>query len=77
MATREFHDQYLVYLEGLAIDLTKDGTCCEPTLGKAESLVQSVTVSRSLNQISPEEAEAIYNAIFKLYPQFEEKSGQN
>lgn len=68
MAPCEFHDQYLAYLEGIATDLTKDGTHPGPTLGRAESLVQSITISQSLNQISSEEAEAIYNAIFELYP---------
>jgi hypothetical protein len=44
----------------------------EHKFGVALCIVQSANVYHSLNEITSEEAKAIYDRIFGLFPQFEE-----
>lgn len=64
-----YHDQTLAHLVGEATVLIEDEVHCETTLGKAESLVQTTAVHRSLGHITSEEAGVICKNIFIRYPE--------
>lgn len=73
MAVCENHNQFLEFLnERVATELTGDGACGNGDRWRASSVIQNTAIFRSLEKISPEEAQTIYDRVFGLYPQFTE-----
>lgn len=70
----EYHQEYTRFLtDRIAVELlnggSKDGRSC----GEVWSVVNNIAICRTLNNITPEEAEKLTSMVFGLYPQFEEQ----
>jgi hypothetical protein len=74
MATCEFHDIYRDYLtDRVATELIGKGDREIRDWGGVWCVVKTIAICKTLEQITPSEAENLTSVIFKLYPQFEEK----
>lgn len=73
MTTCEFHGCYTEFLNNRITTELDDPVFGKQDLGSAWSIIQSAAICQTLGNISPEEAQIIYNRVFDLYPQFEEK----
>lgn len=73
MAVCEYHKEYTDYLnQRIASELIPDGFPANRTWSRVWSVVQNTAICCSIGNISPEEAELIYNTLFCLYPRFEQ-----
>jgi hypothetical protein len=73
MAVCEFHECYTEFLSTRITTELDDPVLGKQDLGRAWSVVQSAAICQTLGNISPEEAQIIYNRVFDLYPQFKEQ----
>jgi hypothetical protein len=74
MATCEYHDEYGEYLTGqMAVKLVGREGRDARDWNEAWDAVKTIAICRTLEQITPKEAENLTSVVFKLYPQFEEK----
>lgn len=73
MTTCEFHECYAEFLNNRITAELDNPVLGNQDLGSAWGIVQSAAICQTLGNISQEEAQLIYNRVFDLYPQFEEK----
>jgi hypothetical protein len=72
MAVCEFHGYYTEFLNSRITTELDDPVLGKQDLGRALSVVQNAAICQTLGNISPDEAQVIYNRVFDLYPQFKE-----
>ena len=73
MATCEFHGQYEEYLTRLmAVELVGREGQGPRDWGAVLCVVNRIAICKTLEQITPGEADNLTLVVFKLYPQYEE-----
>lgn len=74
MTTCEFHGQYVNYLtDQTAVELIDRRGQNHRDLGEVLCVVKRIAICKTLERITPGEAENLNLIVFRLYPQFEEK----
>ena len=73
MAVCEFHGKYADYLtDQIALELVSRDSQDSRNLDEVWCVVNTIAICKTLEQITPGEAENLTSVVFKLYPQFEE-----